>query len=120
MYQTPTQQSRMVVQNKLEALNGVRKVYFQPPPNIKLEYPCIIYELSNYVSNEANNALYLDWPRYTVTVISKDPEYDIPRVLRNTKGDFSFSFDRFFTYDNLNHWVFDLTVTKSIEKEQNI
>ena len=113
MYQTPTQKQRMVVQDKLETLNNVRKVYYQPPASIKIEYPCVIYTLSNYLSNRANNRLYLDWPRYTVTVIDKNPESEIPDQLKNLTNGFVVTFDRFYTYDNLNHWVFDLVVTKA-------
>ena len=119
MYQTPMKK-RMVVQNKLESICGVKKVYFQPPASIHLEYPCIIYSLNNYVSNDANNKMYLDWPRYTVAVISKNPESKIPEIIRNFRGNFSASFDRFYTVDNLNHWVFDLVVTKSIDENEDI
>lgn len=120
MYQTPTKMQRMVVQNKLESIRGVKKVYFQPPASVHLEYPCIIYSLSNYMTNDANNKLYLDWPRYNVMVISKNPESEIPRIIREFRGDFSASFDRFYTIDNLNHWVFDLVVTKSVDNNSDI
>ena len=113
MCQTQTQIQRMVVQSKLESIAGVKKVYYQPPSSIKIEYPCIIYNISNYVSNNANNDVYLDWPRYTVTVISKNPESSIPDQIKHIRGDFIASFSRFYTTDNLNHWVFDLVVTKS-------
>ena len=101
-----------VVRNELESIDGVKKVYFQPPSSVYLEYPCIIFELSNFSSHHANNNIYLDWPRFTVTVISKDPESCIPEKLKNIRGDFRTRFDRFFTFDNLNHWVYELTSTK--------
>lgn len=104
------------VRKKLESIDCVKKVYFQPPSSIYLEYPCIIFELANYSSRHADNNIYLDWPRFTVTVISKNPESCIPDKLRYIRGDFIARFDRFFTFDNLNHWVFELTSTKIEDK----
>lgn len=117
MFQTSVQKQRLVVQKKLESIKCVKHVYYQPPSSERLEYPCIIYELSNYESFNANNKSYLYWPRYTVTAISSDPESMIPEIIRKFSDGFYTTFSRFFTVDNLNHWVFDMVVTKSIDEE---
>ena len=43
--------------------------------------------------------------RYTVTVIDDDPDSDIQRIIDQFP---LCEFDRFYTSDDLNHWVFDL------------
>jgi len=35
---------RLELQEVLESLLGSRNVYFQPPLNLKMNYPCIIYK----------------------------------------------------------------------------
>ena len=86
-------------------LLGSSHVYFQPPETVKLIYPCIIYSLARIDVKKADNAGYIGRKRYTVSIISKDPDYSLP-------DEFAFlplcSFDRHYTADNLNHWVYDL------------
>ena len=48
-------------------------VYFQPPPNVTLEYPCIIYKLVDIPAKYANNHRYIQKREYEVTVIDRDP-----------------------------------------------
>ena len=42
----------------LQEIMGDHKVYYQPPENLKLTYPCIIYETSDILSNFADNNPY--------------------------------------------------------------
>lgn len=81
-------------------------VYYQSPgPNI-VKYPCIVYELSDKRIDYANNFLYKDMNRYTVTLISKVPDNDeyIDQIVRLPYC----SYDRRFISENLYHDVFDL------------
>lgn len=81
----------------------VDNVYFQPPVNITLEYPCIIYKRDYAETEFADNAPYNHVIRYMVTVIDRDPDSDIPsKVAAMPKC----LFTRFFTVDNLNHDVY--------------
>ena len=80
-------------------------VYFQPPENIKMTYPCIVYNREAMDLKFANNGLYLDKTRYSVTLIDSNP--DSP-VLANIMKLPLTSFDRHFTSDNLNHDVFNV------------
>lgn len=96
---------RVELQSILEDILGrnAGKVYFQPPENLKLTYPCIIYELSGVESTDADNLSYLRYKRYTVTCISRNPDTVIPdRILESVNHS---SHDRRFVNDNLYHDV---------------
>lgn len=80
-------------------------VYFQPPPTYQMSYPCIVYQRDDIKSFFANNLLYRFKKRYKVTVIDPDPDSSIPDKILNLA---TASFDRHFTFDNLNHDIFTL------------
>jgi hypothetical protein len=78
-------------------------VYFQPPENIKLEYPCIIYQRDYAETKFADDIPYNNTLRYVVTVIDRDPDSDIPGKVASMP---MCLYNRFFTADNLNHDVY--------------
>ena len=80
-------------------------LFFQPPETVKLKYPCIIYNLSEMEHVFANNAPYASFNRYSVTVIDRNPDGRIKNEIFQLP---LCSFSRFFTSDNLNHYVFEL------------
>lgn len=89
----------------LEGLVGEgKKVYFQPPGNVKLSYPCIIYGLYRYDTRHADNILYRSKASYTVTYIDTNPDATFPEMYLKTQP--LTHFDREYTADNLHHWVF--------------
>jgi hypothetical protein len=84
-------------------LSFVSNVYFQPPPNVILKYPCIVYHRDFAVTEFADNNPYRHELRYLVTVIDRDPDSDIPgKVAALPKS----LYNRFFTSDDLNHDVY--------------
>lgn len=96
---------RLELQTLLEGVLGSRNVYFQPPTNDRIQYPCIVYQRDNAKTEFAANAPYTHTKRYSVTVIDEDPDSEIPDkvaalplCIRN----------RFFVADKLNHDVFNL------------
>lgn len=94
---------RIEFRNKLSDVTGLQHLYFNPPETIKLEYPCITYQRQNGDSKYADDKLYRYIKSYTVTVIDKNPDSEIPR---NIQEAFELcQFERFFVSDNLNHWV---------------
>lgn len=96
---------RLDLQAVLSALLGSGNVYFQKPPTTGMQYPCIIYNLDDIDAKHANNLPYNRQKRYQVTVIDEDPDSLIP----DTIGALPLcSFDRYFTADNLNHYVYQL------------
>ena len=98
--------SRIELQTKLEAVLGSRNVYFQPPESIKIKYPAIVYELADIMTDKANNKNYIRNHRYTVTLIHTNPDNELKDDLIDAFN--LISFDRFYTKDGLNHYVYDL------------
>lgn len=92
-----------------EILNGImgttKRVYFQPPASIKMVYPCIVYNLDNIDAEFANNLPYALIKRYTIMVITKDPDTDLPMKVAQLP---MCTMSRAYTADNLYHYVFDL------------
>lgn len=98
--------SRLKLHSKLVEILGSQYVYYQSPESVKMHYPCIRYNLDYMYNEYANDRNYVNEERYMVTYISKDPDDELPAALI---GEFSkCSFDRFYTADNMNHWVFTL------------
>ncbi len=87
------------------AILGSRNVYFQPPTGFKMTYDCIVYKREKIDSHFANNKLYRHTNRYSVTVIYRDPESEIPQKIADLP---MCVHDRYFSNDNLHHDVFTL------------
>ena len=49
-------------------------VYYQPPSNIQLTYPCIIYRKTGVVDLKAGNTLFHRYTVYTLTLIDRNPD----------------------------------------------
>lgn len=80
-------------------------VYFQPPPSVIMEYPCIVYQRDYKKTEFADDVPYMHRKRYQVMVIDEDPDSAIPERV----AEFPMCiFDRFYTARNLNHDVFKL------------
>lgn len=94
---------RLQLQSLLELITP--RVYFQPPPNVDLEYPCIVYMRDGSRAEFAENGLYLHTKRYMVTVIDRNPDSSLPDKVEEMP---LCSFDRFYATENLNHHVFNL------------
>lgn len=98
--------TRLALDRRLRALLGTSNVYFQPPESIKLKYPCIIYNLSSIPSIYANNKVYKSHRRYQITYVTSDPDTE---MIDKFLAEFEMvSFDRHFTADRLNHYIFTL------------
>lgn len=97
--------SRLDLHRELVGLLGSNQVYFQPPESIRMTYPAIVYKLSNVDIKYADDCKYKRMKRYDITLIDKNPDtkyvddiLDLPYC----------KFDRYFIYDNLNHYMFTL------------
>jgi hypothetical protein len=80
-------------------------VYFQPPTNVQLKYPCIIYKRDFADSKFADDKPYNIKLRYAITVIDQDPDSEIPSKVASMPLSL---FNRFYTADNLNHDVYNV------------
>lgn len=86
-------------------LLGSRNVYFQEPEASQMQYPAIVYKWDNVDTKYADNKPYQRMRRYTVTVIDRNPDSGIPKLVANLP---LCSFSRRFTADKLNHTVYNL------------
>lgn len=96
---------RSSLQELLREILGSDNVYFQPPNNVSLKYPCIIYKRDMTRTIFADDSPYRHMKRYQVIVIDRDPDSPIPDKVAALP---MCLFDRFYTADNLNHDVFNL------------
>lgn len=99
------QQRRVQLQRNLENLLGSRNVYFQPPTGTQLKFPCFVYHLDSAIDQHAEDKLYRRLYRYSLTYITKDPDDPMTDKIDNIRY---CSFNRFFTSDNLNHYVYTI------------
>jgi hypothetical protein len=96
---------RLELQTLLENLLGSRNVYFQPPANVQMKYPCIVYKRDAVRTRFAGNAPYRQTKRYQVTYIDQDPDSPVPDKIAALP---MCIFDRHYAVNNLNHDVFSL------------
>lgn len=97
--------SRIELQRLLEGILGSRNVYFQPPTNIKMKYPAIVYQRDTIEAMFADNLPYKLDERYSIMVIDPDPDSKIPGKIAHLPSCYH---TRRFTADNLNHDVFTI------------
>jgi hypothetical protein len=96
---------RLDLQTLLQEVLGTENVYFQPPDNLQMQYPCIVYQRYMAKTEFADNNPYNVVDRYQVTVIDPDPDSAIPSRVSALPMCIK---NRFFVVNNLNHDVFSL------------
>lgn len=79
--------------------------YFSPPNGHEMKYPCIVYDLSDDFKQQADNIGYKIHLGYTLTLIDEDPDSELFFAILGLPY---CRFDRKFTSDNLNHFVFTI------------
>jgi hypothetical protein len=106
-----TQERRLELQSLLESIlageNGEDKdnVYYQPPPDVHMRYPAIVYNRDSSLTRHASNRPYQRVKAYQLTVISSNPDSVIPdRVAALPMCEHQ----RFFSTAGLNHDVFTI------------
>lgn len=90
----------------LRTILGSDNVYFEPPPDIIMRYPCIVYSVEDAYTIRADNRAYNNTRLYQITSITKNPDTDIIEDILNSFE--KCSYDRRFKSDNLIHDVFRL------------
>lgn len=80
-------------------------VYFQPPTNIQLVYPCILYSKTTIRTKYANDNPYILQDEYSLLYITRDPDDENVRKIARLK---SCSAGRFYTADNLYHYPYTI------------
>jgi hypothetical protein len=97
--------SRLELQALLAGLQNGVNVYFQPPPDVVMTYPAIVYNRDLMATQFADNLPYSSTFRYQVTVIDPDPDSSITTKVAQLPMN---RFVRHYTTANLNHDIFDL------------
>lgn len=97
--------TRVELQTLLEGVLGSRNVYFQPPSNVHMNYPAIVYSRSRIANTHANDDVYKQSLSYELTVIDANPDSDIVTKISQLP---TCRHDRHFKSDNLNHDVFTI------------
>lgn len=97
--------TRIDLQDLLEELIDSENVYFQPPPDFKMSYPCIVYNRSNIRTQFADNNPYRHKKEYSITVIDADPDSVLPDLVAQLP---QCTFDRHYVADQLNHDTFNI------------
>lgn len=95
--------NRLKIDDILRDVLGSGNVYFQPPPNFKMSYPCIVYEYVRINTRFADNSPYHLNDIYQVTYIGLDPDSDIPKKIAWLDR---CVFERFYINDNKYYSVF--------------
>ena len=96
--------TRMELQAYLVNLLGPSvHVYFQAPT--KLTYPCLIYERSRIRNRYANNKVYFNLKQYSLTLIYRDPDSELPDIISKIPTCFH---DSHYVADNLHHDVYSM------------
>lgn len=89
--------------NLLQQAVQHNRVYFQPPENLKIGYPAVVFHLSKIKIDRASDVPYKDAKEYSVNLITKDPEPDvIDEILKIPYS----SLDTTYISDGMNHFVF--------------
>ena len=96
---------RLELQSIFTNILQTDQVYFQPPPTVQMDYPCIVYRRDYELARFADDRPYSRKKRYQVTVIDRNPDSDIPDKIAELP---LCTYDRFYTTENLNHDVFKL------------
>lgn len=89
----------------LVELLGSRNVYYQPPNNVKMTYPCIVYSWDGTIVEFADNGGYFRRKSYQVTVIDQDPDSRIPDLVEALPY---CSMSTTMVVDNLHQFTFNL------------
>lgn len=86
-------------------------VYYQPPPDVRLTYPCIVYSDGSPMTRRGDNKLYLQQRGYDVVYITRTP------MGESYNSDDWFKFYNKFEYcnfgthyisDNLHHYTYKI------------
>lgn len=89
-----------------ELLSLVPNAYFQPPANIRMLYPCVVYNKTPNYKDFANGAIYRRVRGYSLTVIDTNPDSEIAEKIEEHFGYCSIT--NHYVSDKLHHTTLNL------------
>ena len=88
----------------LETL-GSENLYFQPPENQKIRYPCLIYSVNGNFERHANNKTYRRRRVYNMLYITHDPD----DAMIDKIADLPYcEMEKPYTADHLHHYPYTI------------
>ena len=101
----PIEVRRLELHNIFQKMLGSKNVYFQPPSNVRMNYPAIVYTRMSLDPIRADNSVHRLSTEYEVVVIDPAPN----SKLLHKFADFPLCrHTRHYEQDNLNHDAFRL------------
>ena len=97
--------SRLQLHKALKDL-GILNVYFQPPENVKLKFPCIVYKFTKFETEHADDNPYAIKKKYNILYITKDPDDNKPEEIAWAFS--TISHINTYVSDTLYHHSYDL------------
>lgn len=97
--------AREELQTILEHIMGGYDVYYQPPDDIQMSYPCIVYERGGEDVDYANNLRYKALNNYSITLMDYDADSEF--VSGIAELDYC-RLVRCFKQNGLHHFIFEL------------
>ena len=97
--------SRLDFQTLLESLGDGVTVYFQPPPDVQMVYPAIVYNRDYLATEFADNAPYSTEFRWQVTLIDANPDSPLHTKLAAMP---KMTYIRHYISENLNHDIYNI------------
>lgn len=104
------EERRLKLHQTLCDILGSKNVYYDPPENVKMQYDCIVYSLSQVEQAYANNFTYARTPGYLLTIITRTPEAQTRIVDALMKTCPYVGWDRAYVVDHLHHAVVSIYV----------
>lgn len=96
---------RLGLQSILEEILGNKNVYYNPPENLQMKYPCIRYTDKSISTSYANDKKYSKNNCYEVVVIAKKSNKHITHIMLDLPY---CSYDRSYKSNGLEHDVFTI------------
>ena len=97
--------TRIDLHSELKNILNSNNVYYQPPENFKMEYPCIRYMRDRHRVYSANDKKYINKKRYQIILIDRNP--DTPYHDKIMEMEYS-NLDRHYVHGNLYHDVYSI------------
>lgn len=89
-----------------ELLKFLPNAYFQPPSNLQMKYPCIVYAKSMDDKLHGNNGIYLRTKGYRLTLIETNPDSVVAETIEE-HFDYA-TIGQHFVVDSLHHTTINL------------
>lgn len=107
--QTPPSKSKNIddLIYKLKHVVGVPNVYYEPPENFKMKYPCVRFQRKRFETSPADNRNYIINESVEAVLIYRTPDSPLPRRMLEIP---QCAHDRHYTADNLSHDVYTIYI----------